>query len=751
MRSDASFEIAFKSECKMANKRPYPVEQSKYWMRAISFTGLHRILKAVADFPNGLRASEINKLVQEKDISLTRRSSPPAPTTLYHYRNTLLHLRALKRDGQMLRVNYDDPDVYKLLRQLAPANGDQPLCNTAKDLFAALVLKNEQCRSLFFDLFMASDASSDSVSNFRQNGVPVKWSRPYSSRTKEVIFQNSTTGRTARLTSHASVAAILYGVRYWARDELELIDEYTQRPDGSTIMFPVLQTSPSEKGIDSAVLHTIRFILSLRKPGEWTSFSVFDLIVRCCENRRQPIRVLFRAIDRLLHEWPHHIVLIPTSRALATLSATSPQRENLQLKQYYKTSNSPYISHIRIHRDITLKPESSQIIMSDILQKLRLDSNPFEPSATGAPLLGELSPPKKLAEKTTELLNVHQTGQGVKAIVIVGEYGTGKTCLLQWLHSEVFPNRQIKSFYFDNPGVQFYDLANMLLRTIGRKDFAKFIWELAGSHVPGSYQGHLFEKGYEEYLSSPHRRRQDVTTPLQDAIINADVTTDEQIANCLARIVTEIVKQPYFEYRDFIPRQKGSMVPEGEEAPYFRAILKTISQGMTAKAVAFLIDEFEEIGLQKRLTRRAAHDYLATLKRLINLAQSEQVNFWVVLSMTPDAYEITKELEPSLIERISDQILNIELLTSEEALVLMRSRIAAARSEGTNGSMGDLFPFPDDIVFRPNIYSNHRRLVKTCFRAIAQADADVQLPFTENYLHKIEDELYPSSTTSGDA
>ena len=137
----------------MANKRPHPVRQSEYWMRAISFAGLHRILKAVADFPNGLRASEINKLVQEKDISLTRRSSPPAPTTLYHYRNTLLHLRALKRDGQMLRVNYDDPDVCELLRQPAPANGDKSLCDAAKDLFAALVLKNEQCRH-FSSIFL---------------------------------------------------------------------------------------------------------------------------------------------------------------------------------------------------------------------------------------------------------------------------------------------------------------------------------------------------------------------------------------------------------------------------------------------------------------------------------------------------------------------------------------------------------------------------------------------------------------------
>ena len=744
----------------MANKRPYPVKQSKYWMRAISFAGLHCILKAVADFPNGLRAREIDKLVQERDISLTRRSSPPAPTTLYHYRNTLLRLRALKRDGQMLRVNYDDPDVYKLLHQPTPANGDTSLCDAAKDLFAALVLKNEQCRALFFDLFMPSDTSFDSVSSFRQNGAPVTWHRPRPSHAREVVFQNSATGRTARLTSHAEVAAILYGVRYWARDELELIDEYSQRSDGSTIMFPVLQTGLSGKGIDSAVLQTICLILSLRKPGEWTSFSVFDLIVCCCEDRRQPIRVLFRAIDRLLHEWPHHIVLIPTSRALATLSATSPQREDMELKRYYKTSNGPYISHIRIHRDITLKPMgSSNIIMSDILQKLRLDSNPFEPSATGMPLSGTLSPPKELAKKTIDLLDIHQTGQGVKAIVIVGEYGTGKTCLLQWLHREIFPSRQIKSFYFDNPGVQFYDLANMLLRTIGRKDFAKFIWELAGSNVSVPHQGNLFQEGYEEYLSSSFRsgrqgRQRDITSPLQEAIINADVTTDEQIAHCLARIVTEIVKKPYFEYRDFIPRQQGSVVAEREEAPYFSAILKTIAQGTGAKAISFLIDEFEEIGLQKRLTKRESHDYLATLKRLINLAQSEQVDFWIIMSMTPDAYDTTLKLEPSLGQRFSsqsgqEQVLHIEPLNIDDAFNLMQLRIKEARSKETDEPTGGLFPFPDDIVFRPNTYSNPRRLVKTCFRAIAQADADVPLPFTTDYLHRIEDELYPSSATTG--
>ena len=391
-----------------------------------------------------------------------------------------------------------------------------------------------------------------------------------------------------------------------------------------------------------------------------------------------------------------------------------------------------------------------------IPQKLGLDFNPFEPSATGAPTSSRLSIPTALRQETISFLDRHSTGKGVKVLVIVGEYGTGKSCLLYWLHKKILPERRIKSFYFDNPGVQFYDLANSLLRTIGRKDFAKFIWELAGSQAgikSGLPQVNLFQKGFEKYLTdlSHFGRKIDMVTPLQEAIKSTDITDDDQIANCLARIVTDIIKKPYFEYRDFIPRQRGSVVPEKEEAPYFQAILKTILEGTGDKAIAFLIDEFEEIGLQKRLSKRAAHDYLATMKRLINLAQSEQVDFWIVLSMTPDAYQTTKALEPSFIDRVSN--LNIEPLTSDDAFALMKSRIDIARTKTGEGNelISDIFPFPNDIIFHPSTYSNPRRLVKVCFQAISHAilsPDNLRLPFTKVYLHDIERTIYPSLTTS---
>ena len=113
-----------------------------YWMRAVSFAGLHRLLTAVAAAPAGLRARDVNALVLDGGVQLTPRRPRPKPTTLYHYRNTLVRLGALVRDGLRLRANLDDPEVAALLAEPAPANGDHVVSHAARERFAALVLKN---------------------------------------------------------------------------------------------------------------------------------------------------------------------------------------------------------------------------------------------------------------------------------------------------------------------------------------------------------------------------------------------------------------------------------------------------------------------------------------------------------------------------------------------------------------------------------------------------------------------------------
>ena len=407
-----------------------------------------------------------------------------------------------------------------------------------------------------------------------------------------------------------------------------------------------------------------------------------------------------------------------------------------------------------------------EAIMSDVLSRLELAFNPFEPAASGPPVGIPIAPAPALADRLNDFVDTRRRTPGPKVLVVLGDYGTGKTCLLRWLHDHLLPDRRIKPFYFDNPGVHFYDLANTLLRTIGRKDFAKFIWEFAGPHLSTSYQGHLFRQSFEAYLSaessSRRGRRQDIAEPLQTAIRSAGITPDEEIANCLARIVTEAVRKPYFEYRDFLPSKTDSLVAEASEAPYFRAILTTLARGSGAAAIAFLIDEFEEIGLQKRLTKRAAYDYLSTLKRLINLTHEQDSPLWLFLSMTPDAYQTTQDLEPALVERFAegDGVLRVDRLQQDDALTLVRSRLHAARSASSTTSDPSsrtenrriLFPFPDDLPFSPTTCSNPRRLVKACSSAISGARDDTPLPFPAAYLQDIEARLFPIETTptSGD-
>lgn len=332
-------------------------QRGRYWMRSVSFAGLHRLLSAIADAKTGLTAKEINNLVLNKKVTLTPGNPRPAPTTLYHYRNTLLRLQLLKRINGRLQVNVSNPNVRALLHLSVPVNQEQSLSAPARERFADLVLRNEQCQSLFFDLFMPRTTEGTSASIFRNKGVSVKWWHEKSPDDKNrVILQNKTTFRTALCVSPVSKNAVMYGLRYWARDELQLIDEFCAPSGATMIMFPVAPPSASSEIYDAVVKDTIRSILSMRASDEWAVFSIYELIVHCCEAKRRPRKVLFGAIDWLLKEWPHHVAAIPTSPTLATLDSRATSREDMALRRYYRRDRGPYISHIRVHRDVSVAP-----------------------------------------------------------------------------------------------------------------------------------------------------------------------------------------------------------------------------------------------------------------------------------------------------------------------------------------------------------------------------------------------------------
>ena len=346
-----------------------------FWMRSLSFAGLHRLLHVIHDAPGGLRATEVNHRVLSGELTLSRSNAKPKPTTLYHYRNTLFRLGTIGHDGKHLIPKLDNPHVEGLLETQPPANDVFELSAVARRHFAALVLQNQQCRELFFDLFMLPGNEYASLADFSEKGIPVSWAltkpsaeepphsplvplkqRRRSRKPVELTLQNiQATERSAKYghaAGHLPVVSLLYGVRYWARDELLMVDEYSTRSESGAVMFPVGPQPEAADISDDAVAHAIRFLLDNREPKPWTVYSINELIVHYCQKFRRPRTTLFRAIEWLWQNRPGHIHLIGTSVGIATLTAVSPQQENMALRNYYKSPDGPYVSHFRIHREI---------------------------------------------------------------------------------------------------------------------------------------------------------------------------------------------------------------------------------------------------------------------------------------------------------------------------------------------------------------------------------------------------------------
>ena len=313
-------------------------------MRPVSFAGLLRMLQLIEEFPAGLRARDLDAAIKVRRVHLTRDDCIPARTTLYHYRNTLLHLQALQRDGRYLVTNKENPHVLMLLTQPNPAG--TTLNRGARQAFSSLVLQNEDCRKAFFNLFM-SDLESYSEQQFRTNGCSVVWQRHYGSNSKEIILQSESGAHSLSLNSPSEIQSILYGLRYWARDELQLVDEFYQEDRGA-ILYPIL--NPED---ESLIFETVQDIYSLCSTrDEWTTLSFRDLIVYCCEHLRRSRTNLFSAIEWLFGKHPGYVILIPTSRSLATLTARSRQREEFELRSYFRDKQGRYISHIQLHTSI---------------------------------------------------------------------------------------------------------------------------------------------------------------------------------------------------------------------------------------------------------------------------------------------------------------------------------------------------------------------------------------------------------------
>jgi len=393
-----------------------------------------------------------------------------------------------------------------------------------------------------------------------------------------------------------------------------------------------------------------------------------------------------------------------------------------------------------------------------IEENYNLRRNPFPPAASGISFVGDIYLPKKWSLKVDDFYNLLSTAQGPKAFPIIGDYGSGKTALIRGYLINFFEQKRIKSFYFENPGEEFYDLANDLFRDLGRYEFSKALWERCKEFIDQKGQISLFPQSFSDMLNQL-KTRQDKENKIRQiqGIIknNLKITADEEIAYKIASIVIDTGTKPYFEYRDFVAGKKGALVAENEEVKYFHALIKAILIVYDANGVAFLIDEFEDVAISKRMTRKKSYDYLATMRHLLDLSQNE--NFWLIMAMTPEAAEDTREMNPALWQRFTHgekTRLELNPLSSEECKDLIEWWLNKDQFNINlkNEHKSKVFPFQEDVF---NFLENNpnlrlpRQIVKICFLIMAKAlDQKIPPPIPKEFALNVIKSYYLSEMKS---
>lgn len=321
---------------------------ARYWMRGVSFATLHRALCTFARSQAPVRSRDLSAFVTA-DLERVRGDTPGA-TTIYRYRSTLCRLGLMSNQARLWRVEMADPLVRSLV-ELSPGDGAS-LVWPARVPFADLVVRHPDCRALLFDLLAPDACGTLDFDTFLTRGDPVTWRHVRRGDHHRLDVWNRRTGQSRCFEEKQAVLSLLYGLRYWVRDELGVVDEYAELGENAATMFAVDPVAP-EDGPDweARVLDAVRFVLGARRGPTWTTMELADLIRRYCIERRQPRRVLFAGLDWLCRRRAESVALVPTPVAVATLSASSASRDHLELGRYYRDVRGRFIGDVRIHAD----------------------------------------------------------------------------------------------------------------------------------------------------------------------------------------------------------------------------------------------------------------------------------------------------------------------------------------------------------------------------------------------------------------
>jgi hypothetical protein len=386
----------------------------------------------------------------------------------------------------------------------------------------------------------------------------------------------------------------------------------------------------------------------------------------------------------------------------------------------------------------------------EIYSNMGLKHNPFPVASITSPeYVSDLPPLRDIHLKTIfEFIQTTATEGRYSGLVVIGDYGFGKTHFLRWFEDRVnrISKGSLTAIYVRDPGASSRELLFAIVRGIGEESLRKKIWYVVqkalsaavkekgikffeqlrdAASVPG--QTRLIEEDPESYgelvsetskANLPHflatfdslklsreRLQQFFEDELRPLVGNLAVA--EQLASFVA-------KPQHEAYRSWVALASGTQkkLPVLQD-DYFRAIIG-ILKANEASHTYLLLDEFEDVAYV-RLTPRKTLEYAAGLRMLID---TNLTDFSLVVAMTAAGFDAIKEMYPPLNERLNFKI-ELSPLTEFEVETLISRYLDTARV-GDQVPVQPLSPFSKEVVRKITELSrgNTRTVVTICHRLI---------------------------------
>lgn len=344
-------------------------------------------------------------------------------------------------------------------------------------------------------------------------------------------------------------------------------------------------------------------------------------------------------------------------------------------------TQEPLFDIDRIYEQIKKRPPSSS---------LGLIHNPFPP--TGIAGTGEEAAPfyprQDYITKLSGFVRSSLQGGDFCGLVVIGEYGSGKTSLLRHFAREVASAQArgipVGAVYAANPGTSFADVLQSITRSIGQSVLVKYAWAHVIKWLKASpTDGHFSDVGLpvpstdqmatlsdaHEFWALFHEQLGMSRVDIANAVTRAMQQTlpDPGFAGGLSAIMLgdrSLASQTWSQLtRPLPPYSTKKPVPAERMAS-----LMTVFKSNGVEHLFLLIDEVEDVVFY-RMTKRLRDDFTATLRAIIGEYGG---NLSIALASNLTGWQLLVRGDASLDERFKFRIELTELNPEEVHKLIWR-------------------------------------------------------------------------------